>query len=193
MVRVHNSQFGATEFNPGFGDGRFHPIAPHGDDDGRPTKIPTLYTASTHDGALSETVFHDVPIRGPGRYVMKEILLAQMFSTVAPRRDLQLAQLYGFGLGRLGVTRRELIDTPASRYPQTREWARALHAARENIDGLIWVSRQHDESKALVLFGDRVNRQTLAVVAAPIPLFRGHGLSHVRSASERAGITLVER
>src|SRR6185295_9678942 len=59
-VRCHNVRFGASEFNPGLGGGRFHPF--EGPDGG---PVPTLYGASSVDGALSETVFHAVPLRGP--------------------------------------------------------------------------------------------------------------------------------
>src|SRR5258707_974207 len=50
LYRVHNVAFGATEFNPGTGLGRFHPLRAA---NGAP--IPTIYGASTPDGALSET------------------------------------------------------------------------------------------------------------------------------------------
>jgi hypothetical protein len=54
------------------------------------------------------------------------------------------------------------------------------------------VSRQHDTSRALVLFGDRVERRNLNVAEAPLPLFLGLGLERTHLAAEAAGVTLFE-
>lgn len=181
-MRCHKSVFGATEYNPGFGRGRFHPF------DG----VPTLYGSSTLDGALSETVFHDLPVRGEGRSVLRSSLKTMLGSVLAPLRDLTLVRLHGFGLHRLGISRAELIASGADRYSQTVRWARALHASSDRIDGLVWVSRQHDTSLALVLFGDRVRRADLEVLEAPLPLYQGDGFDVVQRAAEQAGITFLE-
>src|SRR5689334_25225237 len=60
ILRCHDVRFGASELNPGVGRGRFHPLR---DLDGR--LVPTLYAADSLDGAFSETIFHEVPTRGP--------------------------------------------------------------------------------------------------------------------------------
>ena len=59
-------------------------------------------------------------------------------------------------------------------------------------DGLVWVSRQHDDAYALVLFGDRVARRELVVAEAPLPLYQGPGYQAVQGAAERAGIAIIE-
>jgi len=153
--------------------------------------VPTLYGSNTLDGALSETVFHDVPVRGAFRAVRQGDLTPLMISTLAPKRDLRLAQLHGHGLRRLGLRRSQLLDSEADRYPRTRPWARALHGADSELDGLIWVSRQHDTSRALVLFGDRVERGDLQVVEPPLPLAWGPGLERVQGSAEKAGILVI--
>lgn len=181
IVRCHRSVFGATEYNPGFGRGRFHPFG-----------VPTLYGSSSLDGALSETVFHDLPIRGPGRAILRSSLKTMLVSVLAPVRDLKLVQLHGYGLRRLEISRAQLIESGSDEYTRTLGWARALHGCGERIDGLVWVSRQHDTSLALVLFGDRVPRPDLEVIEAPLPLYRGDGLEAVQRAAEQAGITLLE-
>ena len=56
IVRVHNSAYVATEFNPGKRGGRFHPFAGEHE-----VIVPTIYGSNTIDGALSETIFRDVP------------------------------------------------------------------------------------------------------------------------------------
>jgi hypothetical protein len=185
--RCHNVELGATEFNPGFGRGRFHPFTtPAG------AAVPSLYGAGTLDGALSESVFHSVPVRGPRRLIRSSALLPMVVSTLAAKRDLVLAQLHGFGLGRLAISRSALIDTGPRHYPATALWAQALHRCQTRIDGLIWVSRLHDTSLVLVLFGDRVLRTDLLVVKSPVPLYDGPGLATVREAAEHAAITVVD-
>lgn len=186
LLRCHDSRFGATEFNPGLGDGRFHPLRTAGG-----ASIPTLYGSDRLEGAVSETVFHNVPIRGPRRRIRLPALRSLMLSTLAPRRDLQLAQLHGHGLRRLQISRRELVESEASRYAWTRRWAAAIYRSGEDIDGLMWVSRQHDTSFAFVLFGDRVARDALEVIEPPLPLAWGPGLERVWQAAEEADILLT--
>ncbi len=143
-------------------------------------------------GALSETVFHDLPIRGAGRSILRSSLKTMMVSVLSPLRDLKLVQLHGYGLRRLEISRAELIESGAGQYGQTAKWAEALHACGSGIDGLVWVSRQHDTSLALVLFGDRVRRADLEVVDPPLPLYLGPGFDEVQRAAEQAGITVAE-
>lgn len=114
-----------------------------------------------------------------------------LVSVLAPLRDLKLVQLHGFGLRRLEISRVDIIESD-SQYSQTVRWARALHACGSEIDGLVWVSRQHDTSLALVLFGDRVRRADLEVVDPPLPLYLGPGFDEVQRAAEQAGITVLE-
>jgi hypothetical protein len=187
IVRCHDSRFGATEFNPGLGHGRFHPF-----EDSRGRQVPTLYGASSLDGCLAETVFHQVPVRGPEKLIRRLSLRPMLVSTIAARRDLTLIQLHGHGLTRLGVSHAELIDAEARRYSRTAAWAAALHARMDGADGLVWVSRKHDTSFALVLFGDRVVRGDLEVVDPPLPLFLGPGYAEVQRVADQAGITILD-
>ncbi len=62
LFRVYTSAYGATEFNPVSGHGRFHPFV-----DITGQSVSTLYGAMSVDGALSETVFHDIPMGVTGR------------------------------------------------------------------------------------------------------------------------------
>jgi RES domain len=187
IIRVHHSAFGATEFNPGRGKGRFHPIsAPTG------MPVPTLYGSSTFEGALSETVFHDVPVRGPGKAVEQSSLMPMLSSTLLPMRPLRLVQLRGFGLNKLGLTRAELVESEADQYVVTRAWAAALYTAFDDVDGLTWMSRQHDSSGAIVLFGTRVQRHELTVAAAPRSLYPpSPGWHDVLVAAEAADLTIL--
>ena len=77
IIRCHDSRFGATEFNPGFGPGRFHPFRGA---DREP--VPTLYGSDTIDGAFSETIFHDVPASGPKRAIWRSWLKPMLLSVL---------------------------------------------------------------------------------------------------------------
>lgn len=154
--------------------------------------MPTLYGASTLEGSLSESIFHQVPVRGPVRAIRHSTLRPLQVSVLAPGRDLRLVQLHGFGLRRLEVSRLELIDSEAAHYPRTAAWAAALHAWSGAADGLVWVSRFHDTAFALMLFGDRVARSDLDVVEPPLPIFLGGGLAQIQEAAEKAKITILE-
>jgi hypothetical protein len=188
VYRVYNGEFGATEFNPGLrgNGGRFHPIRTAGG-----ASIPTIYGSNTIDGALSETVFHDVPVTGPAKRVAQAVLMKFLICTLASKRDLRLIELKGHGLRKLEVTRAQLIDTDADQYNRTRRWAEALYERDPTADGLLWMSRQHDSSEALVLFGSRVDRGDLHFTEAPRGLYPPSlGWLDVIRAAEAAGITV---
>ncbi len=163
-----------TEFKPGSGkpspNGRFQLFAA---ESGR--VVPILYGAAQPFAALAETVFHDVPIRSPARAVF----------------ETRLAPLHGFGLRRLAVRAANLTDTESVEYPRTTEWACELHAALPDIDGLVWMSRRFNSSRALVLFGDRVAARDLSVAEPAVPLFVGRGRDLVDRAANAAGIAVV--
>lgn len=152
LHRVHQSQYLVDQFNPGVrGNARFSPIQ---DDQGQ--AIPTLYAGTTLPCALMETVFHDVPHTAGFKSFDKAKLAGQVHSTVRVEAGLQLVDLSSVALRKLGVTRKQLIDTEKDRYPATREWAMALHRQCPQAQGLSWVSRQDDSARAVVLFGDRI-------------------------------------
>lgn len=186
LVRVHRHELASTSFNSGGGRGRFHPFAARSG-----SVVPTLYAADSVDGALSETAFRAVPLHRSARSLRASRLTPLRLSVLAPNRGLRLAALYGHGLRRLGLLRRDLIDTEATRYEHTAAWAAALHAAPSALDGVEWVSRQRDASRAVVLFGDRVAAGELTLREGPIPLDRGPGWDLVLEAAEAAGIVIV--
>jgi hypothetical protein len=176
-----------TAFNPGKGLGRFHPFTDLGGN-----VIPTLYAAGSLEGALSETVFHGLPVRGPGKKVRRATLKPLVVSTLVCDRDLRLVQLFGFGLRRLGVTRLRLIEAPKRQYHRTAAWAQAIYVCDKRIDGLIWVSRQNDGTRSVVLFGDRVLASSLRCIDGPIPLKEGPGYDAVIRTAGQAGIVIFE-
>jgi hypothetical protein len=190
MVRVFDSRFLPNEFNPGRGTaiakGRFHFFT-----DARGSVVPVLYAANMDDGAMSETIFHDVPVRGATRSLDESRLKPASIVTLRPERDLNLVQLHGFGLRRFQLEAGDLTGTEASEYPQTVNWAHQLHQSFPVADGLVWMSRQFNSAKALVLFGDRVQSAELSVADTPVPLCLGPGRTLVEEAANRAGIIIT--
>ena len=186
MRRCHPSTFGATEFNAlARTPGRFRPIRP-----GRRI-VPTLYAADESSGAISETVFHDVPIDASLKLVRLGRFEIALISTIAPKRDLTLVRLHGNGFHRVRANRAQLIESEATSYPQLAAWGQALHDCPIQPDGLIWRSRHFDDAYACLLFGDRLRRVDLEVVEPSLPLVLGRGLELVEEIAEEADITLV--
>jgi hypothetical protein len=162
LHRIHKLDYGAVQFNPGIvGNARFSPIA-----DADDKLIPTLYGGSSFACAAMESVFHDVPFAPGFKAYDKNKLLGHGHSQCVATRDLVLADLTSRALRKLGVERKQLIDTEKDQYPLTRQWAVAIHAAFPQVQGLCWVARQDDSAQAVVLFGDRIAEGILQSAAA---------------------------
>lgn len=150
--RIHLKRFAPGEFNPSVtGNARFSPIA-----SAQSLPIPTLYGGSDFECAAMETLFHDVPFAPGFKMFDKRKLAGQTHSVLLPAAVLKLADLSNVALRKLGVPRAQLIDTDKDRYPATRKWAVAIYLAHPELQGMVWVSRQDDRARALMLFGDRV-------------------------------------
>jgi hypothetical protein len=188
IVRCHEAKMGATEFNTTAASRRFRPVlSTHG-------TVPTIYGADMSAAALSETVFHDVPIRGAARRIQRKSLTHMVLSSIVATRELRLVELHGSGLGRLNVRHAELIETSASQYPRTALWAQALYDHADGFDGLVWRSRQFNDSLAMMLWGDRVSRfddLRSDPGQPPLPLFFGPGFEMVLELANESGITVI--
>lgn len=122
LYRVHQQQYAADQFNPGVaGNARFSPIC-----NAAGEAIPTLYGGVTQDCAMMETVFHDVSFAPGLKTYDKTKLVGQVLSTLEVSEDLQLLDLASVPLRKLGISRKELINTEKDRYPGTRKWAEAF-------------------------------------------------------------------
>jgi hypothetical protein len=138
--------------------------------------IPTLYAGTTLDCTLMETVFHDVPCAaGPKMLSKAKHVAGRSHSSLRFGVDLTLVDLSTISLHKLGISRPELIDTDASHYDESREWALALHEQYPVAQGLKWISRQDDTATALMLFGDRVDGSAFEVLDGPISLLQPDG------------------
>ena len=158
--RIHAKDYGADEFNPTMkGNARFSPIQ-----SAAGAVIPTLYGATTFEGAAMETVFRDVAY-APGLKTINKAnkIDGNNYSILDPKTDLTLLDLTGLALRRIGVKHKDIIDTEKDTYPQTRLWAEACHTQVPKAQGMVWVSRQHNTTLAVILFEDRIPAGTLAI------------------------------
>lgn len=187
---IHDTAFAPESFNPGTDatgrlrkPTRFAPI--------RSTTeqvVPYLYGGLTLDCAIFETVFHDVPIDAPDKFVDLDGFAERGHGELLPSRDLKLVDLTSEGLHRLKVPKEELITSPSRDYPKTAMWAQALHRQFSDVDGLLWMSRQRDRDHALVLYGDRLDG-VLSGRRVGGPLARNSALRDAMlAAALRAGI-----
>lgn len=151
LYRVHDNRRRVSEFNPGTGNPTRWAFF------GDPV-VSVLYVAETEEAAVSESIFHDLPLTGAR--VFPEDYLNRVAGRVTCDRDLRLAQFAGGGLRRLGARPATLTDTDADTYADTVRWAEAAWTHTE-CDGIIWMSRQVNTSRAIVLFGDRVMSSSL--------------------------------
>ena len=187
---IHDTAYAPEGFNPGVDSkgvlrtpARFAPIH-----DRKRKVVPYLYGGSTRDCAIFETVFHNVPIAAADKSVDLDAFAQRGHGELMPKRALRLVDLTTDGLHRLKLPKEELITSPARDYVDTAKWAEALHQQFNDVDGLLWMSRQRDRDRALVLFGDRV-RNTFTGTRIGGPLARNDTLRQaILAAALRAGI-----
>ena len=118
-----------------------------------------------------------------------------VMSTIVPPRELRLVQLHGAGLRRLQVTHAKSIETGARQYPKTARRGQALHDHGGAFDGLVWHSRQFNDSLAVMLWGDRVSRFAdldFDPDEFPVPLFAGPGFELVQGLAIDFDITVID-
>jgi hypothetical protein len=187
VVRVCSTEFPPNTFNPGLSPGRFRPFPPP-----PATPIATMYGSNSGDGALGETVFHDVPTTGGPWDVPRASLYGQVRTVLIPLRDLSLVDLTNWAHKALGVDGRALVDCEPTEYPITARWGERLHDLPEAPDGIYWRSRQFDSAFVMLLFGDRVGTNELHVVYdETVALWQGEGLRLVLDAAQRANVTIA--
>lgn len=188
IYRVHNNKYGPTVFNPGFGNARFSPIA---DINGK--QIPTLYAAADAEGALMETVFHDIPIAPGLRSFDISKMAHSSLSILRVESDIDVAELSGLSAHHLGISESLLIHSEACCYPKTRSWAEAIYASSDTIQGLTWRSKRNTGSFAFMLFGDRVPHGALEVVTGDMPLINAAGVHpQVQALADAIGVRLID-
>lgn len=186
--RIHPARYRPAEFRSGTdGDARFSPIR-----NAKGAVIPTWYGARTVACSMMETVLHDVPAP-PTDYILDIERLRDAdirISRVRCKRALSLVDLSSKGLKRIGLQRRDIIDTSVEEYARCREWAIRLHT-QTSAHGLLWTSRQDDEAKALVVFGDRIAESAFTVEIDRDRVYEGEHLDVLLELAEHVGISQV--
>jgi hypothetical protein len=141
-----------------------------------------------------ETVFHDVPFH-PGFKALSKAshVDGQVFSAISSPRHLRLIDLTSIALKKLGLRRADLIDTEASEYSITREWAVRLYADHTDAEGLLWTSRHDDRAQAVVLFEPRLLGLSFIPISGPESLLMpdGSARSEVLDLADRLDVMLV--
>jgi RES domain len=188
LHRIHLDTYAANAFNPGLlGNARFSPIVNAA---GKP--IPTLCAGSSFDCAAMETVFHDVPFAPGLKTWDKRKLQGQLHSLLKPMLPLTLADLRNVPLRKLGVERKQMIDTEKDTYARTRLWAEAIHAQHAHVQGLCWTARQDDRAMAVMLFGDRIRAGVLATDGMSRPLLDEPAYMQLLGLADAIGVRVVD-
>jgi hypothetical protein len=108
----------------------------------------TCYTAATLQAAISETLLHNrTPGRGYFSVPLDEINAKHVHALAGS--TLRLANLTGAALKRLGL---HAGLSGCDRYKRPQQWAAALHAHKDHVDGLLYMSRHCNTDHAVVLF-----------------------------------------
>ena len=187
LVRVDRLDRLSVSFNSTSSSGRFRPIR-----DASDAVVSTMYAADGFDGALSETVFHDLPVTAEPKHLARSLLVSRGFARLRCTRPLRLVQLRGHGLRRLGATHGQLIETGAQSYAATAAWGQAAYDHPDGFDGLMWISRQFPGGLAVMLFGDRCADALEPLDEPPLPLAHGRGFELVCGAANEARVIIAE-
>jgi hypothetical protein len=186
--RIHPARYRPTEFRSGRdADARFNPIL-----NAKNAVIPTWYGARTVACVMMETILHDV-LAPPTGYILDIERLRDAdlrISRLRCKRALSLVDLSSKRLKRIGLQRRDIIDTPVEEYVRSREWAVRLRT-ETSPHGLLWTSRQDDEAKALVVFGDRISESAFSVELDRDRVYEGEHLDALLALAEHVGISQV--
>lgn len=187
IVRVHDRNYGATQFNPCVGNPtRFAPIH-----DTNGTCVPSLYAADTLEAAIYETIFHDVPAKAARKTMRKQSVLARAEAWLEVQRDLNLVSLRQADLKKWKISRAALIASSPKLYSQTKDWAEAIYGQFPNAEGLEWTSNQCDPDTAYLFFGGRVKATDFKVVSSRDGGTDQSFMGDVRRFGQRSGIKLT--
>lgn len=185
--RVHQTRYAASSFNPCAGQPtRFVPIK-----DSAGNCVPSLYTGSTVRAAIHETIFHDIPAKATVKTVLLQNVLIRSHAALQTMRFLKLVELRNVNLNAWKITRRELIESSPKLYSQTAEWAKTIHQAFPDAEGLIWTSNQCDPDDAYLFFGDRVAANDFSLVYSRDGATEKSFLKDVRDEGKLRGITIT--
>ncbi len=111
-----------------------------------------LYAAQDLSTAFCETFIHEAGLFRAGAYEVAahELTVRQLITFRHPKVDaLELADFTGFGLKRLGLNNDFCAGDD---YAFCQTWARAIYEALPGLQGVRYVSRQHNTSHCFAIF-----------------------------------------
>lgn len=145
----------------------------------------TCYCGQILDTAIAETILHDeLPDKGQFRIHQDEFTNRHLvrFTAGTDGGILKLADLTGAHLIKLGGNNALSADHP---YDVTQLWGAAVHNHPATVDGFIFVSKQLNTKKAIVVF-DRAKSKFSK--ADYVPLSSAPGLTQAKN---RLGIVTI--
>jgi hypothetical protein len=110
-------------------------------------------------------------------------------SEAADASSARRATVYGIRLS----DRTGRFEKSWAKYSRTAAWGQALYD-HADYDGLVWRSRQFNDSYALMLWGrrvDRFNDLDPDPTNAPLPLYAGTGFDEVQQLADKCDITVI--
>ena len=153
LYRNHHRAYPGARFNPCLGaPTRFAPLT-----DAEGACIPTLYAATSFDGAAYETVFRGTP--SPFTAIPRQELDSRGVSRITPKKDLALVPLFTPELIALRIDPAQFFRPSAKAYPDCRSLARTAWHDNPAAHGLIWTSVRDSSAMAMILFGDRLSEE----------------------------------
>lgn len=145
----------------------------------------TCYCGQTLDTAIAETILHD-ELPDKGQFTIHQDEFSKRFlvrfTAGTDGGILKLADLTGAHLKKLGGNNALSADHP---YNVTQLWGTAVHVHPTNVDGFIFVSKQLNTKKAIVVFN---RAETKFGSATFTPLMSARGLSQAKN---RLGIVTI--
>lgn len=151
--------------------------------------LPVTYCGATADVALLETVLRfDVPVG----VLQSDGLTGKFLAEVETTRDLTLIPLVGPAARLLGEgTAIHVAHCPASDYQHTRSWALALRRTHPDADGITWISRQHGEARALMIWRRGREKTAPLRINDQVDLEDQRALSQIARLADVVGIRLI--
>ena len=148
-------------------------------------KYGTCYCGQTLDAAIAETILHDeMPVDGTSSIRQEEFekRFLVTYADVPSEGALRLADLTGANLKRLGGDNNLSAETP---YGVTQLWGVAVHSHPANVDGLMFVSKNLNDEKIVVVF-DRARAKLGPPTYTPLKDVKG-----LAASTKRLGIRTI--
>lgn len=126
--RLNRANYSSAIYYDRSGQGRFES-----------KNVRVLYLGATIEAAFIETFDRRLGIR----YVSREFIQSRNLFSIDSNRPLQLVDLYGSGLAKLGADSELTSDR---NYQLSRSWSEAIYLHPSKVDGIRYLSR-HDNTR----------------------------------------------